>query len=157
LVELTRALEVGAKKDVPFGGDVRMLTPGDLEEIEKMSPAEIDGLPFGAIRLDREGRVITYNAFEAEAAGFGQQDIIGRRFVELAPCILVREFVAAAARVESGEGVDDVVRYVFPHHGAACVVSVRLYAAPGDDRLWLLVSKRTGSNGASSTNVPDRR
>lgn len=152
LVELTRAVEASGRTDAPFPGDVRMLTPGDLDQLEKMSRSEIDALPFGAIRLDREGHIVAYNAFEAEAAGFAQRDMIGRRFVEVAPCIVVKEFVAAVERVRSGEPIDEVLRFVFPHHGAACVVSVRLYLAKGDDRLWLLVSKRTGPrNGTSPT------
>ncbi|MCW5834214.1 MAG: response regulator [Labilithrix sp.] len=142
LVELTRAIEASKGSGPPFAGDVRELTRVDLDRIAKMTSREIDDLPFGAIRLDGDGRINTYNSFESNAAGLARDDVVGKRFVDIAPCIVVKEFVSTVERAREGHAVDQVLRFVFPHHRAACVVSVRLYLAAGDDQLWLFVSKR---------------
>lgn len=144
LLDLTHAIEVSGRKGPDFVGDVRELTRSDLDRIEAMSRAEMEALPFGAIRLDPDGRIITYNAFEANAAGLPPEEVIGKRFIDVAPCMAVREFLQLTERVREGKAVDEVFRYVFPHHGGACVVSVRLYVTEGDHQLWLFVSKRPG-------------
>lgn len=142
LLDLTHAIEASQSTEPPFAGDVRQLSRGDLDRIAAMSPTEIDALPFGVIRLDDDGRVKTYNTFESNAARLPQEDVIGKRFVDIAPCIVVKDFVSSLERTRTGKAVDKVLRFVFPHHRAACVVSVRLYLAEGDNQLWLFVSKR---------------
>lgn len=58
-----------------------------------LTPEELDGLPFGAIQIDREGRIQAYNAKEGELAGLEPASVIGKNFFsEVAPCTNVREF-----------------------------------------------------------------
>ena len=52
-----------------------------------LSPQEIDSLAFGAIELDRTGRVLRFNATESQLTGRKPEDVIGRSFFhEIAPC-----------------------------------------------------------------------
>ncbi len=63
------------------------------ERLLKMSPEEFDRLPFGAIKLDTEGRVLAYNSAEAALARRVQQSTLGKRFFEeIAPCTNVAGF-----------------------------------------------------------------
>ena len=42
-----------------------MNTLQELESIDRMSEAQLDELPFGAIRLDKDGKILSYNATES--------------------------------------------------------------------------------------------
>lgn len=150
LRELTHAVELTGRRGPPFAGDVCALAVQDLETIAKMPRAELDALPFGVMRLDGEGRIVSYNTFEARAAGRAQANVVGQYFKDVAPCVLVKEFVDDVERSRHAP-VDDVLRFVFPHHGGDCLVSVRVYASDPDSGLFLFISKRV-----KSTAVPAR-
>lgn len=122
--------------------DVRSLGPADLRKLRGMSKKRLDALPFGAIRLDRDGRIVAYNAYEATAAREETERVVGRRFSAIAPCVRVKAFAERAERARRGEGVDEVLRFVFPRHGSSSWVSLRLYAEAGQDELWIFVSQR---------------
>lgn len=65
----------------------------DFGAVSKLTPDELDGLPFGLIVLDREGMVVHYNDTEARMVGLSPDRVIGRSFFqEIAPCTRVREF-----------------------------------------------------------------
>lgn len=129
-------------------GDVRALPPEDVAALARMSEEELDALPFGLIRIDDEGRVQAYNAYEARASGFAARDVIGMRFSDLAPCTLVKRFLDAVDLVKAHPDTHPVLRYLFPHHSALCVVSVRLFYDEEREQLWIFVSKREGSQHA---------
>ena len=66
--------------------------PFEVESVEAMTPAMIDALPHGVVRLDSENRVIAYNQREADAARRRPADTIGKLFFEdVAPCTNVQE------------------------------------------------------------------
>ena len=57
-------------------------------QLERMDAHAIDGLPFGVIRLTREGLVQLYSATEAQQSGFNRQPALGLDFFEqVAPCM----------------------------------------------------------------------
>ena len=65
----------------------------DFGAVSRLSPEELDDLPYGLIVLDAEGRVLRYNDTEARLAGLPPERVIGRNFfAEIAPCTRVREF-----------------------------------------------------------------
>jgi photoactive yellow protein len=77
-------------KDVEPVMEAESLT-GD--RLLKMTADEFDRLPFGAIKLDAEGRVLAYNSAEAVLARRVQQSTLGKRFFEeIAPCTNVESF-----------------------------------------------------------------
>lgn len=123
--------------------DVRSLGPKDLSRLRRMSAKRLDALPFGVIRLDGEGRIVAYNAYEATAAGEEAGEVLGRRFTAVAPCVRVKAFASRAERARKGEALDEVLRFVFPRHGSTSWVSVRLYAEAKDEGVWIFVSQRT--------------
>lgn len=124
--------------------DVRELTSAELEALDGLSSEQLDALPFGAIALDGEGRIVAFNAYETETSAHAEADVIGMRFSELAPCASVKK---VARRVESavrGEAIDSVVRFVFPHRRGRVLVSVRVHRDPMQGRAWIFVSARPG-------------
>lgn len=142
LLELIDAFYRAATRTA-WPGDVRQLSGDDLRRLARLSREEIDALPFGAIRLDAAGRIDRFNRFEGDAAGYFPPSVLGAKFSDIAPCSAVKEFAAA---IEAGyaTGLDSVLRFVFPHHGARTVVSVRVHGDPETRRVWIFVSKARG-------------
>lgn len=56
--------------------------PDLAARIEKLEPCELDALPFGVVKLDRDGIVLFYSATEARLSGHGMT-LLGRNFFEV--------------------------------------------------------------------------
>lgn len=81
----------------PGGGAVQSQSSGgmglDFGAVSKLSPNELDGLPYGLICIDAQGRVVHYNDTESRLAKLPKERVVGRNFFsEVAPCTRVREF-----------------------------------------------------------------
>lgn len=139
LLRLTDGILNADQKLRGWPADVRRLSERDLRRLRRMSNAKLDALPFGVIRVDGEGRIRAFNVYEAEAAGEHAPSVLGLRFSALAPCTKVKSFVRLMER--AGEGVDEVLRFVFPRHGASALVSVRVHSEKGGPT-WIFVSQR---------------
>jgi len=60
--------------------------------LNRLSPLELDQLPYGVIVLDENDIVVAYNQHEENLARLSRHDAIGRNFFhEIAPCTNVRE------------------------------------------------------------------
>ncbi len=86
-----------SRGDVPTGGPMeREVSPTsgvDFGVVSRLSPQELDQLPYGLICLDAQGRVVHYNDTESRMAQLPKDRVIGRNFfAEVAPCTRVREF-----------------------------------------------------------------
>lgn len=65
----------------------------DFGAIARLTPEQLDTLPYGLITLDAEGRVVHYNDTESRLAGLPKERVVGRNFfIEVAPCTRVRAF-----------------------------------------------------------------
>ncbi len=57
-------------------------------EVEKLTEADINQLPFGVIKLDKDGVVQFYSDVERRLSGSGTLERSGRQFfTEIAPCM----------------------------------------------------------------------
>jgi photoactive yellow protein len=144
LVGLLNTIKSGERRVPSPPGDVRELGPHDLEQLAALSPAEIDALPFGAIRIDQEGRITTFNDYEARASRRAPSAVLGMLFARLAPCTTVKEFVSSVEEGFRNQQMDRVLRFTFPRHLASCVVSVRLYYDVAFAQMWLFISATRG-------------
>ncbi len=67
--------------------DIDIDMPDLAAAVERLSPEEINTLPFGAIRLDPEYNVVFYSDVERQASGY-RKEVLGRPFfLEIAPCL----------------------------------------------------------------------
>lgn len=115
----------------------------DLQEIEKidqMGEQELNRLPFGAIRLDREGLILSYNRAESKLTGRQPDQVIGRNFfTEVAPCTNVREF---AGRYREGVALGSL-HVIFPYRFDFKMdprdVTVTLFYSAQTDSGWVFV------------------
>lgn len=111
-------------------------------ELATMPDIDLDSLAFGAIELDRQGRILRYNAAEAEISGRQQDGMVGRDFfADVAPCTRGEAFEGRfRAGVEAG-ALDVQFTYVLDHQMAPTEVRVRMHRAPGKDTYWVLIKR----------------
>ena len=85
-------------------------------ELADITDDELDALAFGAVELDREGRILRYNAAEADISGRDQAGMVGRDFfADVAPCTRGATFEGRfRAGVKAGK-MDVQFTYVFDH------------------------------------------
>lgn len=112
-----------------------MNTLQELESIDRMSPEELDALPFGAIRLDKDGTILQYNMTESKLTGRDPKRVIGRNFfTDVAPCTNVQAF---AGRFREGVAKGDM-HAIFPYR-------FDFEMAPRDVTVTLFYSQQTGT------------
>lgn len=117
-----------------------MIDRAEIERIESMGERELDQLPLGAIRLDRDGTILAYNQTEADLAGRKKENVIGRNFfTEVAPCTNVQEFAGKfRSGVETGN-LHTVFPYIFDFEMEPRNVWVTLFYSNVTDTAWVFV------------------
>jgi len=121
---------------VAFGQD-------DIENVmSKMGSAEIDGLAFGAIRLDSNGVIEAYNVAEGAITGRDPKSVIGKNFfTDVAPCTNTPEFQGKfAAGVASGN-LNVLLEYLFDYEMTPTKVRVHMKKAAAGDNYWVFVKR----------------
>jgi two-component system, chemotaxis family, sensor kinase Cph1 len=112
---------------------------GELQPLALLDGEALDDLPFGAIRLSRDGTILGYNRFESRLTGLHPSRVIGRNFfTEVAPCTNVQEF---AGRFRDGIAKGElhaVFPYVF-NFNPPRQVTVTLYFHKPSGNAWVLV------------------
>jgi photoactive yellow protein len=113
-------------------------------ELAQMSDEDIDNLAFGLVELDRDGKILRYNAAEADIAGLDQEGMVGRDFFkEVAPCTRTDVFEGRFRQgVEQGK-LDIEFAYVFDHQMPQTQVRVHMKQADNGETYWVMV-KRVG-------------
>ena len=122
--------------------DLDITAPNLTDEIEQMTPEQINTLPFGAIRLDPRFQVIFYSDAERQQSGF-RKEAAGRPFfVDIAPCLnipKIRDRINEAlangkldmtfdhtADLPSGAQDVDLHVRVLPAKGGGCWIFTRI-------------------------------
>jgi photoactive yellow protein len=120
--------------------DQHLVGRTDIERIERFGEAELDALPFGAIRLDKDGKILSFNQAEAELSGRKKENVVGKNFfTEVAPCTNVQEF-AGKFREGVQKGVlHTVFPYVFDYEMEPRQVWVTLFYSNQTDTAWVFV------------------
>jgi photoactive yellow protein len=112
----------------------------EIERIENYGEEQLDQLPFGAIRLDRNGNILSFNRAEVEITGRKKERVVGKNFfTEVAPCTNVQEF---AGRFREGVKVGKlhtVFPYVFDFEMEPRQVWVTLFYSNETDSAWVFV------------------
>ena len=113
-----------------------------LETVRHLSPEELDDLPIGVIKVNREGIVVTYNASEARLARRNPADVIGKNFfTEVAPCTNVQEFAGKFWRGVERGCTHEIFPFIFPFPHGAVQVSITIEYEAQDDHAWIFVEE----------------
>ena len=114
-----------------------------MTDVESLTPAQLDALPFGAIQLDAEGTILQFNEYEANLSNRRAPETIGRNFFrEVAPCTNVRDFHGRFVDgIRSGEmNASFDFRFAFKQHPRDVRVTL-FYSAP-TNTMWVFVQER---------------
>lgn len=131
-----------------------------------MTRAQLDALPYGAIRLSARGTIISYNATEGRLAGRTPARVLGTNFFrDVAPCTDVREFRGRFEElVAAGRSVFHEFDFEFSFLPPLCV-HITLLRDRGDDSVWVLVEPQrdddearssTAASAPDTANTPDK-
>ena len=116
--------------------------PDLARAVEALSPEQVDALPFGAIRVDPEGRVVLLSRTEAELSGFGQRPAIGKVFFsDIAPCMGVEEFQGRIQRARAHSHLDLAFGWVGDFSDRDRQLRVRVQSA-SDGGFWVFIDRR---------------
>ncbi len=123
--------------------DLVTFDKNDLENVlAKMNDKQLDGLAFGAIELDKSGRILKYNAVEGAITGRDPKSVIGKNFfTEVAPCTNRPEFRGKFdAGIRSG-ALNTMFEYVFDHKMKPTKVKIHMKSAVLGASYWVFVKR----------------
>lgn len=125
----------------PAAASWRFGDAGLLDALESLDGLDdIDGLAFGLIVMDRQARVLGYNAAESRFSGLPREAVLGRNFfVDVGPCT---NNYLIAQRYADEQDLDEQLDYVFTFRMAPAPVRLRLLARSGSPRQYLAVRPR---------------
>ena len=114
-----------------------------LATVDGFTNAELDGLPFGAIQLDPDGRILQFNEYEANLSNRRAPDTVGRNFFsEVAPCTNVREFYGRFRDGLQRGQLNVSFDYRFEFRMAPRNVRVTLFYSAATSTVWVFVQER---------------
>jgi photoactive yellow protein len=112
----------------------------EIERIQGLGEHELDQIPFGAIRLDKEGKILSYNRSEAELSGRKKEGVLGKNFfTDVAPCTNVQEFAGKFREGVLKGTLHTVFPYIFDYKMAPRNVWVTLFYSNETDTAWVFV------------------
>ena len=117
-------------------------SPELYQKIDSMSPAELDTLPQGTIQLDRDGKILQYNASEERLANIQRANVIGKNFfTEVAPCTDVQAFHGRFREGIRKKVLHETFRYHFSFRKNPTDVSVTLFYSSRSETVWVFIRK----------------
>jgi photoactive yellow protein len=112
----------------------------EIERIQSLGENELDRLPIGAIRLDKEGKILSYNQTEADLASRKKEAVIGKNFfTDVAPCTNVQEFAGKFREGVRQGSLHTVFPYIFDFQMDPRNVWVTLFYSNETDTAWVFV------------------
>jgi photoactive yellow protein len=116
-----------------------------LAAIESMTARELDALPYGAIQLSAEGRVIQFNEYESKLSNLKPSQVLGKDFFnEVAPCTQVQEFYGRFRQgVEAGR-LDEDFKFHFAFRQNPREVFITMCYSRHSKTVWVFVNLMKG-------------
>lgn len=111
-----------------------------LEQLPRMSPAEIDQLDTGVVKVDDAGFVRLYNQAETKFSGIPAEQAVGQHFFgELAPCTKNRIIFGRFKEGVRSNRLDFSLFYTFTYRMRPTNVELHLYRDPATQTNWILI------------------
>jgi photoactive yellow protein len=116
-------------------------TPALAKAVEQLTPEQIDRLPFGAIHLDPNHRVVSYSQSERRLSGFGNRPAVGLDFFQnIAPCMDVDNYRGRVERALKAGTVDIEFNHIGDFDDRARDLHVRIQSA-ADGGCWIFMNR----------------
>ena len=111
-----------------------------FDQIDSLTPAQLDELPHGAIQLTLDGTIVNYNAFESKLANVSKEKAIGKNFfTEIAPCTAVKEFYGRFRDGVAARNLHAKFRFHFSFAKNPVDVTVTLFYSSITNTIWVFV------------------
>jgi photoactive yellow protein len=112
-------------------------TPKLAEAVEKLTPEQLDMLPFGVIGLDAQNMVRVYNKTEAQLSGYDARIARGKLFfTDVAPCMNNGYFKGRIDKALKAGTLDVSFTFIGDFSDRDRELSVRAQAAK-DGGVWI--------------------
>jgi photoactive yellow protein len=112
----------------------------DHAKIDNLSELELDRLPFGAIQLDQNGKILKFNDYESKLSGITKKNAVGKQFfTEVAPCTNVKEFHGRFLAGVAKKELHAKFRYHFAFKQNPRDVGVTLFYSDITDSIWVFI------------------
>jgi photoactive yellow protein len=116
--------------------------PNLAAEIEKLSPYELNHLPFGVILLDPEGTVMFYSETEARQSGFNKIPT-GQNLFKISHCMAGDDFQGRIARAMEKGPVDLEFGWKGDFNDPKRDLRFRIQSSSGKG-VWIFVERDNG-------------
>lgn len=114
----------------------------NLDNLLAQEPQRIENLPFGAVKLDREGNVTQYNAVEEMISGRDANDVVGKNFfTEVAPCARGKKFHTEFLKFHRDGHVNTMFDYAFDYKMQETYVRIHMKSAEDGQSCWLFIKR----------------
>lgn len=111
-------------------------------KLAEMNDKDIDNLAFGAINLDANGKILSYNKAEGEITGRKPEEVIGKNFfTEVAPCTKTDEFFGKFQEGVKSGNLSTMFEYTFDYRMKPTKVKVHMKKSLSDDSYWVFVKR----------------
>ena len=118
---------------IPFGSQ-------DIDNILSREPQRAEFLPFGAVLLNRQGKIVKYNKSQGLIASRNPEEMIGKDFFnEVAPCAKGKRFHGEFLNFHKTGQINVMFDYKFNYKGAEVGVKIHLKAQPDGQNCWMFV------------------
>jgi len=112
------------------------------DELAKLTPEQLDALPYGVIELSADGTILSYNTGEAQISGRKPDKVIGRNFfTEVAPCTDVREFYGRFLDLIEHRAINHEFEFTFSFAVPVQVFITMLYEQH-ENTVWVMVNRK---------------
>ncbi len=115
----------------------------DIDNVlDRMAEKDIDKLAFGAVELDRNGKVLRYNAAEGAITGRSPATVIGKNFFrDVAPCTSKPAFKGVFDTGVREDNLNTMFEYVFDYQMKPTKVKVHMKKALSGGNFWIFVKR----------------
>ncbi len=115
--------------------------PQLARKVEQLSPDQVDSLPFGAIRIDDDGRVQYYSQAERRLSGSGNLERLDRNFfTDIAPCMDNEAYRGRIERARASGTLDLEFGHVGDFDDRTRELTVRIQSAT-DEGYWIFMRR----------------
>ncbi|GAB3572588.1 PAS domain-containing protein [Spirosoma luteolum] len=113
--------------------------PDLLNWLEQLSNEQLDDVPFGVVRMSRNGVVVAYCKSESHLTGIAQEYALNKYyFTQIAPCA---NNMMVAARYGLPD-LDEELDYILTHVCEPVRVRLRLLKSPQSQYQYFLVDRK---------------
>jgi photoactive yellow protein len=114
----------------------------DVDNILQRDPTRIEFLPFGAVLIDRMGKIVKYNSAEGVIVGRAPADVIGRNFFnDVAPCAKGKKFHGEFLKFSQTGTINTMLDYEFDYKMKPIKVRIHLKSTPDNQQCWIFVKR----------------